>query len=221
MRGGQNRLLTPEQHEYFVRKNKGRSQADMVRLMKKRFGLELTEKQINTYRKNHHLHSGRTGQFEKGHVSWNKGKHFDVGGRSVETRFKKGQRPHNYMPVGSERINTEGYVDIKIADPNKWKAKHVLLWEALHGPRPKGYKIIFADGNKLNVTAENLLLVSSSELCRMNQNDWIKPEAELTKLGATVAKLICKTNARKEKPQRTPKPKPRIIYYDPKTMKIL
>ena len=217
MRGRQNRLLTDEQHEYFVKHNAGTSQKDMAELMNRRFGLQLTVKQINSYRKNHHLSSGLTGRFEKGHVPWVKGKHFVAGGRSVETRFKKGQRPHNYMPVGSERINTEGYVDIKIADPNKWKAKHVLLWEALHGPRPKGYKIIFADGNKLNVTAENLLLVSSSELCRMNQNDWIKPDAELTKTGLTLAKLTIAMMDRKRKK----KPKPRIVLYDPKTMKIL
>lgn len=199
MKGGQNRLLTDEQHEFFVRHNAGTPQKDIAELMNKTFGLQLTARQINTYRKNHHLSSGLTGRFEPGHVSWNKGKHFDVGGRSVETRFKKGQIPHNYMPVGSERINTEGYVDVKIADPNKWKAKHVLLWESLHGPRPKGYKLIFADGNKLNVTLENLLLVSDNELCRMNQNGWIKTDAELTKTGIALAKLACLTAKRKKK----------------------
>lgn len=202
MRGGQNRLLTDEQHEYFVKHNTGTPQKKMAELMNRKFGLHLTVKQINTYRKNHHLSSGLTGRFEPGHVPWSKGRHLDVGGRSVETRFKKGQIPHNYMPVGSERINTEGYVDIKIADPNKWKPKHVLLWESLYGPRPKGCKIIFADGNKLNVVPENLLLVSDNELCRMNQNGWIKTDAELTKTGVALAKLACLTAKRKQKKKK-------------------
>ena len=221
MRGGQNRLLTPEQHKYFVRYNKGRSQADMARLMKQRFGLELTVKQVNTYRKNHHLNSGRTGFFPKGNIPWNKGTHYQAGGRCAETQFKKGNRPHNYKPVGSERITQDGYLEIKIADPHKWKGKHVIIWESIHGPRPRGYKVIFADGDRRNFDPENLILVSSAELCRMNQNGWVHPDAELTKTGATLAKLVCTANARKEKPKRTPRPKPRIVYYNPKTMKIL
>jgi len=199
MSGGSPRLLTDEQHEYFVKHNTGTPQKKMAELMNRKFGLKLTVKQINTYRKNHHLSSGLTGRFEPGHSSWNKGKHFVAGGRCAETQFKKGQVPHNYMPVGSERINTEGYVDIKVADPNKWKPKHILLWEALHGPRPKGYKVIFADGNKLNVVAENLLLVSDNELCRMNQNGWIQNDPELTKTGLAIAKLSIAAKARKRK----------------------
>ncbi len=217
MSGGSPRLLTDEQHEYFVKHNTGTPQKKMAELMNRKFGLQLTVKQVNTYRKNHHLSSGLTGCYPKGNIPWNKGLKWDSGGRSHETRFKKGQLPHNYMPVGSERINAEGYVDIKVADPNKWKPKHILLWEALHGPRPTGHKIIFADGNKLNIVPENLLLVTDAELCRMNHNGWITPDAEMTKTGATLAKLVCTTAKRKRKD----KPKPRIIYYDPETMKLL
>ncbi len=201
MRGGQNRLLTPEQHEYFVQHNTGTPQKKMAELMNERFGLYLTAKQINSYRKNHHLSSGLTGRFEKGHVPWSKGRRMPTTGRTSETQFKKGRRPHNYLPVGSERINTDGYFEIKVADPNRWKGKHILVWEALHGPRPKGGKIIFADGNHANFDSDNLLLVTSAELCRMNQNGWINSNAELTKTGAMLAKLVCVTSKRREKKQ--------------------
>lgn len=202
MRGGQNRLLTDEQHEYFMKHNTGTSQKKMAELMNRKFGRHLTVKQISNYRKNNHLSSGLTGYYPKGNIPWNKGLKWDSGGRSHETRFKPGNVPHNHRPVGSERINTEGYVDIKIADPNKWKPKHIILWESLYGPKPKGCKIIFADGNKLNIVPENLLLVSDNELCRMNQNGWIKTDAEMTKTGVALARLTCKMAERKRKKKK-------------------
>jgi len=217
MSGGTPRLLTPEQHEFFVRHNAGMTQRGMAELMNKRFGLHLTEQQINTYRSNHHLSSGLTGCFPKGNIPWNKGKHYQAGGRCAETQFKPGNMPHNHRPVGSERISKDGYIEVKVAEPKTWKGKHVVIWEQEHGPRPKGHKVIFADGNRRNFDPENLILVSSAELCRMNQNGWVHPDAELTKTGAALAKLVCVTSGRKRKK----KPKPRILYYDPKTMKIL
>ncbi len=196
-------LLTPKQHQYFVKNNQGTSSKQMAKLMNEKFGLQLTERQINAYRKNHHLSSGLTGYYPKGNVPWNKGKHYQAGGRCAETQFKKGNIPYNHKPVGTERVSRDGYIEVKIREPNKWRGKHVVIWESLHGPRPKGYKIIFADGNRRNFDPENLLLVSSAELVRMNQNGWIFDDAELTKTGAAVAKLKCLAAERKRKSKPT------------------
>ena len=64
-----------------------------------------------------------------------------------ETTFKKGNRPHNYRPVGSERITVDGFVEIKVADPNKWDLKSRVIYQEKYGKIPKGYKIIYLDGN--------------------------------------------------------------------------
>ncbi|EMM6737362.1 HNH endonuclease, partial [Pseudomonas aeruginosa] len=41
------------------------------------------------------------------------------------TRFKKGQKPHTWLPVGSTRISADGYLQRKISDtgypPRDWK----------------------------------------------------------------------------------------------------
>jgi len=63
------------------------------------------------------LSSGKIHRFKKGHSSWNKGKYMRV---SPCTEFKKGCMPHNYKPVGSERITKDGYRERKVADPKKW-----------------------------------------------------------------------------------------------------
>ncbi|MCS8378253.1 HNH endonuclease, partial [Pseudomonas aeruginosa] len=59
------------------------------------------------------------------------------------TRFKKGQKPHTWLPVGSTRISADGYLQRKISDtgypPRDWKGIHILLWEEHFGPIPTGH----------------------------------------------------------------------------------
>ncbi len=136
-------------------------------------------------------------QFKKGMTPWNKGKKGTGGWKS--TQFKNDNRPKNYKPVGTEQTNTDGYVEIKAADPRTWRAKHVILWEAAHGPVPKGHVVIFADGNQQNVTLENLLLISRRELAVMNKRGLIANSAELTKAGVMVADIYLKIGERKRK----------------------
>src|SRR5690606_19473575 len=78
-------------------------------------------------------------RFQKGHTSWNKGKSYKAGGRSAETRFKKGHKPQTWVPVGTEVVDADGYLKRKNRDdapPGKsrfnWQFVHVLVWEAAH-----------------------------------------------------------------------------------------
>lgn len=104
-------------------------------------------------------------QFKKGHIPANKGKTLsDVIKKKIEhTFFKKGATPHNYRPVGSERIDRDGYVWVKVADPKVWKQKHRLLWEEHYGKIPRGYNIQFKNKDKHDVRIENLYLISRKE----------------------------------------------------------
>jgi hypothetical protein len=106
--------------------------------------------------------------------------------------------PHNYLPVGSERITKDGYAEIKIRNPRTWKAKHIIIWEKAHGKVPKGNAIIFADGNRLNLKLKNLLMVSRAELAVMNHLGLISTNAEITKVGKTIADIKIKIAERKK-----------------------
>ncbi|QTH44938.1 HNH endonuclease [Cohnella sp. LGH] len=170
--------------------------AELVRLVQERFDEDATYKQIRSYVHNHGLWNGLDGRIKPGNIPTNKGKKYPGTGHKP-TQFKKGNRPANYKPVGSERVNSDGYVDVKIADPNKWQLVHSLIWEAVNGPIPKGHVVIFGDGDRLNFNPENLLLVSRAQLARLNQNHLIKGETELTKSGIIVADLISKIAERK------------------------
>ncbi|AKR38513.1 HNH endonuclease signature motif containing protein [Bacillus cereus] len=187
-----------EAEKQFIADNiKGRTRKELCEMFNEYFDLNLGLNQITAYIKNNGLSSGINTRFTKGQDSWNKGtKGICAGG--IKTQFKKGQKPHNYKPVGSERVNGDGYVDVKIADPNKWKAKHRLLWEKENGPIPKGHVIIFGDGNRRNFQQDNLILVSKSQLVILNKNQLIKDNADLTRVGVVIADIYKKIGERKK-----------------------
>lgn len=114
---------------------------------------------------------GKT-RFKKGFIPWNKGmKGWAAGGRSAQTRFKKGNRPHTWRPLGSTRLN-DGYLQRKVTDtgypPRDWQSVHVLLWIEHRGPVPPGHAVVFRDGNRQHIALDNLELVSRAELVRRN-----------------------------------------------------
>jgi hypothetical protein len=189
-------LFTKEQKEFLIQNVGGRHNRELVDLVNEKFGLSVTVKQIKAWKKNHGYSSGLRGS--EGMAPPNKGKPRTWAGGEA-TRFRKGHLPHNYMPVGSERVNADGYIDVKIADPNKWRGKHLLVWEQHHGrPVPKGYAVIFGDGNRRNFDPENLILVSRQQLAVMNKHGLIRNNTELTKTGIIMADLLQKIAARKK-----------------------
>lgn len=111
--------------------------------------------------------AGKDYQFKKGLHVWNKGRKLGSNW-GKETHFKKGSKPHNYKPVGSKRITQDGYHETKIADPKTWKQDHVMLWEQVNGPVPKTCIIRFIDGNKNNITLDNLILINTAQNMKLN-----------------------------------------------------
>lgn len=194
-------LFTPEQIRFIEQHVPGRSNQELTELVNNHFGLDLTFVQIKAFKKNHKLSSGLDGRFPKGHTPFNKGlkglKGVIVGGK--ETQFKSGHLPHNYKPVGTERVNADGYVDIKIADPAKWRGKHLLVWEKHNGrPVPPGHVVIFGDGNRRNFDPDNLILVSRKQLATLNKKNLIQNDAELTRTGIIIADIYQKIGERKK-----------------------
>ena len=179
--------------------------AEITRRFNEKFGTNRTETAIQLQRAQYGFSTTARNCFKKGHVPWNKGlKGVNFGGK--ETQFKPGHKPHNWVPVGSERVNADGYIDVKVHDytgkdsKKNWKGKHIITWERHHGRKvPNGHAVIFGDGNRRNFDPENLILVSRAQLARMNQSGLIKNDAALTKTGAVVADLLNKIGERKRK----------------------
>ncbi|WP_375191828.1 HNH endonuclease signature motif containing protein [Marinobacter sp.] len=126
----------------------------------------------------------KPGCFKPGLKPWNKGKPFNPGGRSAETRFKKGHNPHNWCPIGHERVSKDGILERKVTDTGVTKADfvpvHVLVWEAEHGPVPEGHIVIFKDGDRRNFDPSNLECISRAENMRRNTVHRLPKEVALT-----------------------------------------
>jgi HNH endonuclease len=172
----------------FIKLNcKDRSFQELKELFNTHFSLSLKESQIKGVMARYGFKNGNDARFKSGHTPHNKDKkgvHY-----SIKTEFKPGHRPASYKVVGSARITRDGYCEVKIRDPNKWKAKHRIIWERSNGEIPPGYVILFADGNKQNIELDNLLMVSRKELVIMNREGLIHNNKDLTRTGQTIAAL--------------------------------
>ena len=192
-----------EQEISFIREGlPGRSHRAFTEMFNQRFGLALSVSQVTAAAKNRKINNGLDGRIKPGNVPPNKGKRGISYPGMEATQFKRGQLPFNYMPVGSERVNGDGYTDVKIADPRTWKAKHVLMWEAENGPVPKGHKLVFGDGDKRNITLENILLVTNAEMAVLNKFKLYGGSVELTQAGVHIARLIMEIRAKQRKGKR-------------------
>lgn len=130
---------------------------------------------------------GAAYRFKKGQTPANKGLRRPgwSAGRMKETQFKKGVRQVRlYKPIGTERISKDGYRERKVNDDlplqARWRAVHLLVWEAAHGPLPKGYAVAFKNRDKTDVRLENLELISRRELMMRNSIHHLPPALKQT-----------------------------------------
>ena len=144
--------------------------------------------------------TGRTGQFTPGQTSHNAGKKGILYPGSEKGWFKKGVRQgvatKLYKPIGTERLSKEGYLERKIHDgmplQSRWRAVHLVEWEAINGPIPEGHALKCLDGDKRNTDPSNWEMMPRALLPRLNGRfgrgyDVASPEVKPTIL--LVAKL--------------------------------
>ena len=144
-------------------------------------------------------------RFKPGAMPRNKGTHFTAGGRSAETRFKKGTMSgaaqHNYVPIGSLRISKDGYLECKFTDDptlfpaRRWVAVHRQVWEAAHGPIPAKHIIVFRPGMRSavlgQITADRLECISRAEHAWRNSPRSKSPElAKLVQLKGAITRQV-------------------------------
>jgi hypothetical protein len=178
------RLWTPEEDRLVAKLYPGTPMPELIRLLGRTpssiygraafLGIKRSQAYLDSphaCRLRREDNPGINHRFQKGHESWNAGmKGWTAGGRSAETRFKKGSKPHTWVPIGTEQVR-DGYLWRKITDyggRNDWKQVHVMLWEHHHGPIPNGLILIFRDRNRQNIDIENLELIDRAENARRN-----------------------------------------------------
>ena len=153
-----------------------------------RFGTALTAGQLTSLRKRKGWLTGRDGRFKKGQAR--------VPGSGAKTpnstSFKKGNRPANYVPVGTEITDGDGYLRVKVADPNEWEFIHRRTWEKHHGPIPPGMVIRFLDGDKQNVDPGNLVMITKAEHVHLSRRGYSAAPDEIKPTLFNLSKLEVK-----------------------------
>lgn len=191
-----------EQIAYIAEQVQNSTIKEVAKLFNEKYGTNLTYKAIGSTMKRKGIITGRDGRFIKGSIPANKG----IKGLCYEgckaTQFKQGQRPQTWVPVGTEVWRDDGYLWVKKWDGRKparknWIQKHRLIWEETHGEIPKGYHVMFADQDRTNLALDNLILVTLAEKAVMSRNGLFYKNAESTKVGLTIAKVISKASERK------------------------
>ena len=183
---------TDEEKEYLASIVKGKTYKELLALMNEKFGYEFSSQQIESALRRYNLKTGNTGQFKKYQEPWNKGLKGYMGAN--KTSFKKGTIPPNYKPIGTERFAKDGYIEVKVKNPNVWELKHRYIYKKHHGEIPNGYNVIFADKNISNFDIDNLILVSKAEMLILNKNKLIFEDKDFTKVGVNIAKILDKTS---------------------------
>lgn len=186
---------TNEMIEFLREVVKGKTYKEIVKIFNKQYDLDMTIDKLSSLLSRKKICTGTLGYFKKGSIPWNKGKKGYIGAN--RTSFKKGDKPANWRPVGSERVDKEGYTLIKISNEGgmwkRWALKHRVIWEEHYKMKiPKRSVIIFADGDRSNLSIENLICVSRNELRVLNKCSLIKNDVELTKTGLNVARIRIK-----------------------------
>lgn len=166
----------------FVSQNRALPRAELARQFNERFERSISTDNIKALCTRNGWKTGRNGQFVSGMTPHNKGMRqsdfLSPEGieNSTHTRFKNGLQPHNSRPLYSERINKDGYVEIKVPEENpynnqktRFMLKHLWVWKSANGALPKIHAIVFKDGDRTNCDLDNLECVHRRVLIAMNR----------------------------------------------------
>lgn len=177
---GRGRRLSVEEDAFLRSAIPGHTRRQAADAFNERFPEPITPEFVKRFSARTGVRSGLSAEdfrFEAGRAGWNKGMRQedymspDAMERSRATRFKSGARPWNERPVGSEFVDSDGYVYVKVRDDpggrrfapgrsGNWAPKQSLVYEDAHGsPAPADCMLVFADGDRRNFDPGNIVAV--------------------------------------------------------------
>ena len=161
---------TNEQIEYLKKIAEGTPRKEIVKKLNDKFDLNLTILQVRDCMNGRGIRN------------------------NIDKRFSAesgGNRCQQEKPIGTISKWECGYTRIKTGD-NEWEFIQRYVWRKHYGEIPKGYSVIFLDGNLDNFDIDNLALVSRHELMKYNSMRLKSNDIELNKTAVNLAKLIVK-----------------------------
>lgn len=189
------RILTDEIMDDIRSYTPGHTDHELAAYLTNKLHRPISRSQAKGFRLNHKIPLGKPieggGRFVKGQKSWCKGLKLER--RSIETEFKKGNIPHNTLPIGTRRkafFNNGTYRwKTKIADPDKWEFDHRLIWEKAHGTIPEDHVVLILDQDPDHLELDNLACISKTILSDLNKNSIKSNDREVNLTRIELSKL--------------------------------
>ena len=184
-------IYTEEEINFLKEYCYGHTRKEIIEAFKQEFGWELTIQQLKGQMRKYNLVTGHTGQFgDFGHYYQGEKMTEERYRRALPTMFKNGHVPKNRVPVGVEKLRSDGFIKVKVAQPDKWEKKHVLVWEAANGPMPSKSCIMFLDRDRSNCDLSNLICISKSANRIINLNKMFGDDPDVNRTMAILAEYM-------------------------------
>lgn len=81
-------------------------------------------------------------------------------------------------PIGSERKSGDGYIEVKIAEPDVWETKQRIVWRKHFGDIPQGHFVRLRNGNRKDCSPDNLYLVDKRTNALLNKKFVVNQQPE-------------------------------------------
>lgn len=95
---------------------------------------------------------------------------------SPATEFVRGQRAHNKQPIGAVRTRIETHTGlprawVKVAEPNVWQKRAIVVWVATNGELPRGWVVHHKDRDSMNDSIDNLQAMTRAAHLEEHRHD--------------------------------------------------
>lgn len=182
----------PQNVKEFIQENyKGITSMELTERLNKACGTNYRLKQIRMYMGHHGLCNGINTRYKKGNVPYVKGKspkeYMSPEGYKSFVKSLKGKRSWKWKPEGSVYVDSRGYPQVKTE--NGWRCVKNVLWEKHNGEIPKDSIVTMLDGDKTNVTIDNLALIKKSTSLKLSHDGLRFNDKDLTKVGISIIQL--------------------------------
>ncbi|UDM70695.1 HNH endonuclease signature motif containing protein [Vagococcus fluvialis] len=159
-------VYTKEQIDFMRENYSGKTNRELADLVNKKFGTTYTANQIKNCKRNRKITSD-----------------------SYESKLFKGDKPSNVKKIGSERLQKDGYVYVKVSEGERWITKHKYLFEKHVRKLNKGEIVIFLNGDKTDFSIDNLAAVTRGELAQLNKLGYIQSDREFAIAGLNIIRI--------------------------------
>lgn len=127
--------------------------------------------QIKNFRHRNNIKTGVKG-FKKGSIPWNKGKHYNAGGRSIDTRFRAGRKKENerkMFEVFERPEHGKKALFIKLPDNRQYSYAR-FLFEQKTGLKLSAHQIVVLKDKGKDLSEDNLEVITRADNVKRNSN---------------------------------------------------